>query len=373
MFLRPRHLYLTLLPLWLLPVALAGCGGGGGGGEGTDAAPPLQQRVDAATLTAQTADLCTAIAPFYWEIGDTSGALVSGTEGEGPLANTVMSVASASKWMYAAFVVQQRGSAASVDLPFLRFTSGHSNMNPSGCDLNPLLGAPRQTLDECLAEPGTGSVSGGSTQGAQNQDTVGRYFYNSGHMTVHASAHMGLGGLTTNGIAEVIGPVLAQGTPFSTFRYARTDLAGGVVSTPADYAQFLRGVLSGRLLMGGLLGRDAVCSNPATCASADYSPINGTPDEPVSAESWHYARGHWVEDDPTLQPDGTRLGDGAFSSPGAFGFYPWIDAGRQFYGVVARQSFTNGAAFASVECGRGVRKAFLTGVPQLAAPVQPAD
>lgn len=357
-------------PLMALALGLAACGGGGSGSPGS-LTPTLQARIDAVTQTAQTASLCTAIAPFYWEIGNADGTIATAIEGDGPESDTVMAVASGSKWMYAAYVVQQRGSAASVDLPFLRFTSGHSNMDPSGCDVNPALGAPRQTLDECLAAPGAASVSGGNTQGAQDATTVGRYLYNSGHMTVHASAQMGLGGLTTAGIADVIGPVLAQGTPFATFRYVRTDLAGGVISTPGDYAHFLRGMLSGRLLIGGLLGRDAVCTNPANCPLADYNPINGTPDDPVSGESWSYARGYWVEDDPTPQADGTTLGDGAFSSPGAFGFYPWIDAGKVYYGIVARQSFSAGAAFASVQCGRSMRKAFLTGVPQLMPPVQP--
>jgi hypothetical protein len=61
-------------------------------------------------------------------------------------------------------------------------------------------------------------------------------------------------------------------------------------------------------------------------------------------------------------------GDGAFSSPGAYGFYPWIDASKTYYGIIARESTTNvtGPAqntpyWLSVLCGRLVREAFLTG------------
>jgi hypothetical protein len=72
-------------------------------------------------------------------------------------------------------------------------------------------------------------------------------------------------------------------------------------------------------------------------------------------ESWHYSIGHWVEDDP-------KVGDGAFSSPGAFGFYPWIDASKTYYGVVARAEAPG--ALESVYCGRLIRKAWVTGGAQ---------
>jgi hypothetical protein len=71
-------------------------------------------------------------------------------------------------------------------------------------------------------------------------------------------------------------------------------------------------------------------------------------------ESWHYGLGHWIEDDPAT-------GDGSFSSPGAFGFYPWISADRALYGVVARKSI---GSWRSVLCGRAIRKAWQTGVTQ---------
>jgi hypothetical protein len=79
--------------------------------------------------------------------------------------------------------------------------------------------------------------------------------------------------------------------------------------------------------------------------------------------AWHYSYGHWVEDEP-----GT--GDGAFSSPGKFGFYPWIDASKTYYGIVAREDLTPGGTiqtapyYQSALCGRAIRKALLTGVAQ---------
>ena len=100
--------------------------------------------------------------------------------------------------------------------------------------------------------------------------------------------------------------------------------------------------------MHDALGTHPVCTNPRTCANAENAPS-------PPGESWHYSIGHWVEDDPDV-------GDGAFSSPGAFGFYPWIDRTKTSYGVLAR-SAANGA-IASVYCGRLIRKAWATATPQ---------
>jgi hypothetical protein len=111
-----------------------------------------------------------------------------------------------------------------------------------------------------------------------------------------------------------------------------------------------------RLQLGRLLGKAAVCTNPLSCPrEAVKTPIPET-------ESWHYSLGHWVEDDPAI-------GDGAFSSPGAFGFYPWISADKRFYGMVAREQ-RHGVmsgdpgdkpAVASVNCGRQIRAAWMDG------------
>ena len=111
------------------------------------------------------------------------------------------------------------------------------------------------------------------------------------------------------------------------------------------YGAFLRRIL-GDLVIRDSLGSHAVCTNPSTCPTALYSPV-------PAAESWHYSLAHWVEDDPTV-------GDGAFSSAGAFGFYPWIDASKTYYGILARYSVSANAYIQSVQCGRLLRKAWLS-------------
>lgn len=107
-----------------------------------------------------------------------------------------------------------------------------------------------------------------------------------------------------------------------------------------------------------LLGTHAVCTNPVTCPTAIYTPV-------APNESWHYSLGHWVEDDPVV-------GDGAFSSAGAFGFYPWIEVGKRWWGIVVRESLDDlgdpdhnqhpGAK--SAHCGRQIWAAWMDGQPR---------
>jgi hypothetical protein len=44
------------------------------------------------------------------------------------------------------------------------------------------------------------------------------------------------------------------------------------------------------------------------------------------------------------------------------GFYPWIDATKSYYGIISR--FSTGGSYPSVQCGRLIRAAFITGVQQ---------
>lgn len=321
-------------------LALAACGGGGGGppvvapppgGPPTDA-----QRSAAATSTAQSSgNACNAIRPFYWEIGDRAASQASGsvnTSAGGPPTYTAassMNIASASKWLYAGYVAQRRGVAGLTadDIRFLTFRSGYTSF--STC----LAG---QTVDGCVNY---------LSNGVYTPANDGRFSYDGGHMQQHAS-RLGLGGLGNAALAAEMQSQLGADVGLS---YTQPQLAGGAVSTAADYARFLRKLLDGSLRLGGQLDAPSVCASPATCpADAVATPI-------PASESWRYGLGHWVESDPAV-------GDGAFSSAGAFGFYPWIDASRSYYGVLARAALGGQPGYESVQCGRLIRQAWLTGV-----------
>ena len=339
---------LAVAAVGLACAVVAGCGGSSAGGNPAADSPsqgpppddndPLAQRISAATATAASAtNPCVAIRPFYWELGDRTARLAAGSvQADNALPvfteDSIMSLASASKWIYGAYVAQLRqGALTDEDVKYLTFRSGYSNF--SRC-------LPGQSVDGCVAY---------QNNGVHSILTDGKFSYGGGHMQKHASLN-GLSALFNAGLAAEIRSRLGDELGLS---YSQPQLAGGGVGTPAGYARFLRKVLDGSLRMGALLGSHAVCTNPDTCPPGEA--VN-TPVPPT--ESWHYSIGHWVEDDPVV-------GDGAYSSAGAFGFYPWIDVSKTWYGIVARiATDDNGMGFASTQCGRLIRKAWAVGVAQ---------
>ncbi len=317
----------------LAALVVSACGGGGSS-EVAPPPPPTGAAAAAAATANSSTNACSTVHPFYWEVGDASGAIVSGSVNSSTdptvyTATTKMSIASASKWFYSTYFVQRTGGALSAsDIKFFNFQSGYTSFLTC-------LPSPLQTVQQC--------VDMGSN-GDYNAADDGRFAYGGGHMEKHASLN-GLGRLNSAGLATELRSQIGTDIDFT---YGEPQLAGGMAMTPSDYATLLRKIVRGDLTMHDVLGTHPVCTSPATCANAKFAP---TP----PGESWHYSIGHWVEDDPDV-------GDGAFSSPGAFGFYPWIDHSRTYYGVLARNDMSG--ALTSVYCGRLIRKAFITATPQ---------
>jgi hypothetical protein len=320
------------VPPVLAVLALAACGGGGG----DPGAPPLTdaQRQAAASATAlATANDCAPIRPFYWEIGDGQGRRGSGsTDGVTYTDSTAMNIASASKWLYAAYVAEAKGGvlSATADEPFLNFSSGYTGFD---------LCLQNQTVAVCQSYSGAVIQNGGFDVADQ-----GRFAYSGGHMQKHA-VDLGLGPLDNDALATEIRAKLGTDIALS---YSQPQLAGGVVTSAADYARFLRKLIKGELKLRPLLATQKLCASDAACSRAGVT----SPAPP--AEVWNYSLGHWVEDDPVV-------GDGAVSSAGAFGFYPWLNQARDSYGILARHDEA-GSGFDSVRCGRLIRKAWETGV-----------
>ncbi|HSW08691.1 hypothetical protein [Aquabacterium sp.] len=296
-------------------------------------------RISAATATAQSSsNTCSGVRPFYWEIGDKTQRLAGGSvnaSGSSTVydAGTTIEIASASKWLYGAYVAEVRGGALTAeDIRFLNFRSGYTNFGFLGCDQT-------DTVASCVARNNNGVLS---------PENIDRFYYSGGHMEKHASLPapgMNLGPLANGALGAEIRRVLGTDINLS---YSQPQLAGGARTSARDYATFLRKLLNQQLKMAALLGSYPVCTNPKTCPTAASAP---TP----SDLSWHYSIAHWVEDDPVS-------GDSAYSSLGAFGFYPWIDATKTWYGVVSRASLIGAAD--SANCGALVRKAWVTGVVQ---------
>lgn len=302
------------------------------------AAPPLQTRIAAAAATAQsTRNACLGVRPFYWEIGDSCGTQASGSvdrhDHSGPPtydALTVMAIASASKWPFAAYAVQHtQGHLTPSQISMLNFTSGYADLR---------FCRRWQTVDQCLAMPGNGVLS---------PSDIGTFHYGGGHM--EQLAHdLGLGNADDAALAAAVRAELGNRIRFT---YSQPQPAGGMVMNSASYALFLRKLMRGELLLGSMLQADAVCADPATCpAKATFSPA-------PPGSGWLYGLGHWIEG-----PPGTA--QAVSSSAGAFGFYPWISADQRWYGIVARRAFGFGAGVPSARCGALIRQAWISGVAQ---------
>jgi hypothetical protein len=107
-----------------------------------------------------------------------------------------------------------------------------------------------------------------------------------------------------------------------------------------------------------MLGSQAVCTyTGATDTSTGRQNCGNSEYSPATDLAWHYSLGHWVEDDPVS-------GDGAFSSPGLYGFYPWIDSAKTYYGIISRSDMGANAYLESASCGALIRKAWQTGTAQ---------
>jgi CubicO group peptidase (beta-lactamase class C family) len=231
--------------------------------------------------------------------------------------------------LFGAYLLEKTGGTlAPEDIKALTMKTGYTNLNPLSC-------SGTATVQDCF-------VAG--TNSTYNVADDGMFSYNGGHFQKRA-VDQGLGPDGNVALAAEFKSVLGKDLPIS---FSSPQLAGGVVTTPSGYALFLRKLLDQTLRLGARLGEGAVCTLPSACSTATSSPI---------PEAWHYAYGHWIEDDPTT-------GDGSFSSPGAFGFYPWIDSSKRYYGILARQDSSVGAALDSVHCGRVIRKAFMAGIQQ---------
>jgi hypothetical protein len=305
------------------------------------AAPTTWERAEAATTTANAAESCKKVAPFYWEIGDHASPLVSGSVGGGKYkASTDMNIASSSKWVFGAYASQVRRNAFTpAELQALTMKAGYSSLSVSACADYQSASRSTQTVEQCFEA---------AANDKQTNADVGKFHYDGGHFQYAATELFGLADDTKGPLTEQFSEVL--GADFE-FNYTSPQIAGGVRTTPASFGAFLRRILDGDLYMYSALGLHAVCTNPSVCPEeANFTPV-------TRKESWHYSIGHWVEDDETV-------GDGAFSSPGAMGFYPWIDATKSWYGILARESYSVNAYTDSIDCGRTIRKAWQDGVPQ---------
>ncbi|MGD9598710.1 MAG: hypothetical protein AB7G76_00210 [Steroidobacteraceae bacterium] len=316
--------------------------------------PVGAQAYDAAAATiAANSGICDDARPFYWEIGGPGGGpIVSGQVGDSPPdRDTVVHLASASKWVLGTYVVQRyngipRGVSGAKIVQALNMRAGYTNLDDSLC-VNGSAESESYTVADCFFD---GDDDGSNSDHDEALEET--FFYDSGHAQYAAATAtlLNLGDRTT---ATLLAEVNSQLNLGPTFAYAATNVSGGMQASAADYAVFLQKIMDGTYVI-----HDRLDFHPVDTACAEWW---NCPGSPAGSVDFHYSLHHWIEDNTTgTLPNGKALaaGDGAFSSAGAFGFYPWISNDLLYYGIISREG-ESGVGGDSLVCGRAIRGAFL--------------
>jgi hypothetical protein len=324
----------------LLTTGLIGCGAGGEGPEELPDTNPGTSRAaltvneQAAVDTANTSPDCTSLGDFYWEVGDGTGKRFGLSRGTTVTETTVMPLASASKWLYASAYVQAWGylNLSAAEKKRLNFTSGFIEGNDAAC------GDTGTTVSDCYG-PSYKNVSYRIFQD-------GNFFYDGGHMQKLALDDMG--GRTGTGFASVVDWLNNQlGTSLPRTPSA-VAVAGGLWGSAANYRVFLQKLLTNQYGMSVRLNADAV---PA------YAGGPGVTHTPWKTGQAYYGLGHWLEREAV---NGVWQVTG-HSSPGKFGFYPWVDAGKSQYMILARARNNGDEGELSRACAQRLHQAYTQG------------
>ncbi|WP_342248996.1 serine hydrolase domain-containing protein [Sphingomonas sp. OTU376] len=211
----------------------------------------------------------------------------------------------------------------------LAFTSGFNtkDSNLLSCVYNKLT-----TLDLCIRRIYNGNID--SVPGAV-------YFYGPHHMQVAAGMldAADSGDFGTIFARYVTTPLGLTNTSYALQSPANPWAAAGGESTADDYAIIMRALLNGQLVTN----LDNFFAPRTLTATKGEVPVailanNGS--------QWEYAQGSWVECE--FGTGGANYAtqcanDKINSSPGAWGFTPWIDRKNGYWAVIATEDHDNGA------------------------------
>ena len=276
-------------------------------------------------------------------IGTADGVAFSHSKGSST-AEQVYPLASASKWLSSitALKLAEAGVLALEDAPqdhldwwasdptdgrrditleqLLAFTSGfQGDMADVSC-----VEDGGSTLDACAREIH-------DTQFAFDPGTT--FYYGPAHQQVAGAMAAAATGRRWNRLfREQIGDPLGL-EPTTGFALPSLDnprVAGGGTASANDYGTILTA------LVGGALLAQASVEVMSADHTGDGVLLASVPEAVSEGSTWHYALGCWRECDGE---EYTAACDepGVLSSPGLFGFYPWWDQARGFWGVLATQ------------------------------------
>lgn len=284
---------------------------------------------------------CKKLGDFYWEVGNSEGKVVSGSQGESYDADTAMKIASASKWLFGAYVFETlKGHVTDEHKEFLQMRSGYTNMSNVSCLRDKV-----KTVKDCfLAESKIRKLFGRGSNATIGSENKGKFFYNGSHAQALAvKQEIGLADKNN----EMLALAMKNSLSLENLSYFFPQLAGGAKTNPRTYAVFLRNLMNEKYFLGKtLLAEKGVCAN-SSCGFKDVA------ESPVADHLlWWYGNHYWIEKNQKGVVE-------AYSSPGLFGFYPWISADKKYYGIIAREGSARERGMKSISCGQAIRAAFL--------------
>jgi CubicO group peptidase (beta-lactamase class C family) len=282
---------------------------------------------------------------YVFILGNADGRLYSYTKGNASIGEVKL-VASFSKWLASAAIMTlvEQGVMSLDDHPqkyirwwtddpadsrsqitleqLLSFTSGFSIIeNEYSCVKNNFL-----DLEECAmdlyqtgitAEPGT------------------QFNYGPAHLQIAAYMAQVASGQTFVQLFDmsVAQPLGLTGTQLRE-NIDNPYVAAGFHSTGADSERFLRALLSGEFLVAQRSVWDADRTGPPVTLGVIPPGLD------IDQNPWRYALGHWREcadSSWTIACENRAV----VSSPGALGWYPWIDYEHGYYAVIGYQTSVN--------------------------------
>lgn len=329
----------------MISLLIQACGGSDGSGPGIGGGDPtaLEERIRQQLNTVQTDT------DFTLMVVADNGHTFTHSIGSSTPSTTYRS-ASTSKWVTAVVILDlvdvgllslqdhpqdfidfwpDSGNLAAITLrDLLSFTSGLNN--------EPLcINRPLVSLESCVAD--IAAENGGAPAPGQ------QFYYNAAHMQV-----AGLMAMEASG-AESWGQV------FAAFQAATGLFPNGVYDLPSQQNPRLAGGMHWRAeeyleLLAAIYRRTVLTPELIATMATDHTGTAEIVQSPApSGLPWRYGLGQWIECEASDPCPEQR-----FSSPGAYGAYPFIDRQHGYFGLLAREgalgSFSEGyAVFKEVE------------------------
>lgn len=341
--------------LGVFALTLAACSGGGSSPAPTPSPTPAPTPAPSpsptptpapSTAAIQAAIDASPVADIYFAIGTRDGVVYTYQKGKvGP--TSALPIASATKMLSGVTILRlvEAGRMRLDDHPqkYLSYWTSDPADPRSQVTLQQLLsftsGFNYSEIDrQCISDGSTTIAACAQQFYTRGLDTPpgSAFYYGPAHLQIAGAMAEAATGkpfpqIFREQVADVAGMTSATGyvTPSTT----NPRLSGGAVATPEDYMRFLAAMLGGRLLTD--------IASYTTDRTAGVTVLN-TPDVTVTDGEWHYGLAAWHECDAT--PFTPACGAARLiSSPGAFGWTPWIDFDRGYWALVAMNDGVGGS------------------------------